>query len=310
MIFSYENGLPFEINNPTVTNSTARITNLKTSFDNVPSAYDQRFKTFMKYIGNIVNTSTVGGDTYSPEINRTAVRAGLAYLFTYYHTYEVFNIENNGVINLTNSTTPRVVRTLDVTHGLPTYNWPGLSYPSGGLRAWRWPNYLKTSIRDLTNEGLWKNTQYDLQATYQMDAWADQIHKRLALGSSETDQDKARRFLNDVYSGSKARVQIVKMAEAYKASVGRPLTPAEFDDYSTPSRDKSLLFKFNEFFIIQEKIRLQSAKAILENPQWNIEWKPGHVLSLWQIFQRLLPNSPSHLSSNPEDSIERRWGEY
>jgi hypothetical protein len=314
-IFAYENGLPFEVNDPTIHDPAARITNQKAAFDSVPEEGDKRFRKFVAYLEGVLSTYSVADDTYSPEVDRNDLRPGSIFFMYRYHTFEIQDLSRTGIPRLLNSTLPFKLRDLEVSNGFPIFKWEKTGYPNGGVRSWRNPAQLKSSMQTLIDQGVWSNTQYNLRKTLVGSAWSDEMHRRLSVGATETVEEKAERTFRDAFVYAQGRVRNVNDAIAYQQKIGgRRMNEAEDESYSTPGRDKVLFDKIHEFIGAQEKYRAKdptqpTAEELLMKPANSIEWKPGHTLTLLTIYQRLAPDSAQKLSSDPNDTLEKRWGE-
>ncbi len=307
-IYAFENGLPFAVNDPT--RRGRAITNAKTTWDRYSDS-TQRFIKFMDYLHGILGTSNLNADTYPVKITRDHVVPGGIFLMYRFHTYMFKNIPASGVPVLYSSTVPRQVRTLAEDHGIPAYAFDKSNDP-GGIRMFKAPQDITKSEWQLPG---FSKEQYDMRRTYaDGTSWGRAIHQKLSRsGSGESFEQEMNRYYDLACAQAKSRVDIVNEAVRYRARIGRDMNPAEYDNYSTPSRDGKLLENFNNFIAINNRVRSANSGAssyvtILQNTsRCSVTYDGYNTLSLWEVYSRL---SNGEMSTNPNHSVARRWGAY
>jgi hypothetical protein len=302
------NGLPFAVNDPTARGRT--ITNTKTTWDRYANPLE-RFKKFNDYLHSILGTSNLNGDTYPVKIDRTNVRPGGVFLLYRFHAYTFKSIPNNGVPVLYSSTVPRGVRTLAEDYGIPGYGFDKSANP-GGIRMFRAPQDMTKSEWQLPG---FSKEQYDMRQTYtNASSWGRAIHQKLAQGgNNETAEQEMTRYFNLACQAAKSRVDVVHNAIAYRARIGRDMNPVEYDNHSTPSRDAKLLETIENFIAVNTRAnsaagRSSTYQTIMQNTsQCAVHYGGSYPLNLWTIYSRL---KNGQMSSNPNHSLARRWGEF
>ena len=162
------------------------------------------------------------------------------------------------------------------------------------------------------NANLESNKQYEVfkEIDQNGDDFEEIISGILAEGDAEESvEDKIDRYLNEFLKSLEERVQVVQTGYSYYLSVGRSLTTGEHYTHSTPSRDERLyksILKIEE--LNKELIKSKGINIVKEKlSSIQITIKEGTSLSAFKIYENLFHNSYD-FSSDPEDSIEERWG--
>jgi hypothetical protein len=161
------------------------------------------------------------------------------------------------------------------------------------------------------------------QYSVRVGEWNREVVKRLAL-TQQSATAELKKALDTACSTLKLRVSIVKDTAVFLNSIGnRCLNASEYDNHSTPSRDSNFRAELDDLkalyqTLANEGARIDSevntqAKEVLgiteqsRNGFCQVEIKPGSRLTLSQVYARI---KQGLLSSNPNDPIEYRWGEY
>lgn len=277
ILFSFENKLPFVINNPVGSRSQV-ISNEISRYDSTTEGVP-RLKKFLVWIYDLVSTHGIPKDTYS--VGFKDVSAGTIILTSKknHHSWTITDISKTGNPTLIfNSTVgresgfdvqvrqswpnPAWIFEAEVDENDPTKNIP--IYKPGsyaGLRNWRTPEFLKaeeSTIPGFSSE----------QHTVGIKKWTSTVQTTLAKVKETIDQ-VTMRLLKDACADLNQRVSAVFEAEVYKDKLaadfaaGRseadssyikdfmsdPERPSDkrcmiykaFDQFSTPSRDKRLI---------------------------------------------------------------------
>jgi hypothetical protein len=316
LIFAYENGLPFVINDNT--GGKSFISNSMSRWDKL--APEKRPREFLLFIYQSVATTTLPRDSYPVAVNRDAIGSG-RFLMTDAarpHSWTVKYVSETGIPFLLFASRP--ARTVLFER----FEFPsmGFTFPNGlkperyaGFRAFRQPQDLAKPV--------WEVPGYSLEQ-YQIpyNQWRKIMQTRLQV-SQETPEAQVRRLLNTACVGSKERIEAVHQALTAMKKIGsRCFSASEYDDLSTPSRDRRLGDSFAE--LVDAYQRAVSAGVVLpldlkaqldfmiagsDDPVLvgfcPIEIAPGQVLSLGQIYVAFRDQK---LSNNPHDPLEARWG--
>ncbi len=278
IIFSFENKLPFAMNNPVGGSKSPAITNQVARYDKVSQGVP-RLKTFLTWIYDLVSTHGLPRDTYSVGFKDVGPGTMIVTTKKNHHSWTITNISKTGnptlFFNSTNARTagfdvqsrqswpnPFWVFEPEVDEADPTKNiniyLPG-SY--AGFRYWRPVEFLKTNENEVPGYS-------EEQHTVGLGKWKTMAQNSLAKVKENIDQVVIR-LLNDACSDFKQRVDAVQEAEAYKSEMAadfaagksaaessyvqdymsdtehpsdkRCLTAKTFDLLSTPSRDKRFI---------------------------------------------------------------------
>jgi hypothetical protein len=320
LIFAAQNGLPFAIKDPT--GGSGIISNQMSRWDSLPQA--SRLRQFLLYIFETGSTGSLPDDTYPVAVNRNAITSG-ALLLTdrlSHHSWTVKYISETGIPFLLFASRP--ARTVLFER----FEFPsiGFLFPGGlkperhaGFRAFRHPEDLKKPVWDVPGYSL---EQYQIP----VERWPETMQKRLQL-KEETPEGRVTRLLNETCKGARERVEAVNQALLAQAKIGsRCMTAEEYDDLSTPNRDKRMKDSFealakavNEAASLgilsggrAETIRAQAESVLAGeksrmSPQafCPVEIAPGVTLTLGQVFER---SRGDRMSNNPHDTLEMRWG--
>jgi hypothetical protein len=316
LIYSSLNGLPFAMQDPT---GSGVISNEMSRWDSLPA--DKRLRAFLLYIFEMGDTASLPNDTYPVAPNRESVTSGALILTDRlsHHSWTIKYVSNIGVPFLLFSSRPARTQLFE------RYEFPSMefTFPNGlkpernaGIRAFRQPAWIGKPV--------WQVPGYSLEQ-YQLpyDKWISTMQRRLAL-QTETAEARASRILTEVCKGASERVDIIRLGVATNARIGsRCMNSQEYDDYSTPNRDKRMK---DGFIALEEAYRdavnvgtfsnvtlKQKLESVLsgENSKGDLnafcttEIAPGVTMTLGQIYARSLGGK---LSNNPHDTLEMRWG--
>lgn len=314
LIFAAKHGLPFVINDPT--GGARPISNEMTRWDSLSA--NQRLRSFVSYIYGIASTHSLPNDTYPVAVNRTAMGAGALILTDAKsrHTWTVKYLSETGVpFTLSRSRPP-------TTPMFEHYEFPPADYVfAGGLsperhagfRRFRQPADIKRSVWEVPG---YSTEQYKIPLA----SWNETIQKKMAT-RSETVEERMTRILEGACRGGRDRGLVVALGNSFLSGLGNQcMNDSQYDDYSTPSRDKRLRMTFaqlvREAQMAQGKLpsSLQTKiNSVLEgessandsSPYCRVAIGDGLSLTLGQIYERLLQGK---LSISPHDTLKMRWG--
>jgi len=334
VVFSYENKLPFVIQDPTASGKT--ISNKMSRWDGKDEI--TRLRSFLWYLYGTVSTRSLPNDTYPIAINRESVVPGSLILTTKknHHSWTVKEILPIGV--------PYLVYNSVVGAGSgfglqERQSWPNPEWVfqgdasvngNAGFRYWRPEAYL--------NKPVWQVPGYsDEQYRVTLSKWTRFAQDRLAL-RKETDQQLVTRLMKTTCEGLTGRVTAVNEGAAYLKSNPRCMDYATYDTYSTPNRDRrvfddfmalrrayreilsinsgnqlapDLIGQLNKIFpAIMQTPAVESAKMSTSAEDASsvcvAEYLPGKKMDLAEFKRRLFAG---HISNNPHDGAEYRWGD-
>jgi hypothetical protein len=334
LIFAYENKLPFVIQDPTAYGRT--ISNQMKRFDK--QREEQRVKSFLLYIYDMVSTKSVANDTYPVAISRNTVRAGSLILTTAvnHHSWTIKEMLPIGVPHLVyNSTVGRTSgSTLQERQSWPNPEWvfEGDQTPAGnaGFRYWRPVEYL--------NQPVWKVPGYsEEQYKVPLKRWVKYAQSRLQL-RRETDEQMMARLMKVTCQGLVSRVSAVNDGLNALRSTRGCMKYEDYDTYSTPSRDQRV---FDDYVTLRKvyrelvlannaadlsldmRVRLNKIYPFIEESMASetrkmapvgvdgvsvctTEYISGQYLDLAEFKRRLFAGL---ISNNPMDEAQYRWGQ-
>jgi hypothetical protein len=319
-IFSHNNKLPFQVTNP-ATNKL--FTNQTNAFDRIADD-NQRLRTFLKAVADIVGTKSIYLDTYPVQINRTYVVPGiiLSHMVpttsggTTGHIDIVHDLRDSGSIEFISSTVPSAVRSLDITYAIKSY--PLTEEQQLGFRAWIWPQFRQQPVTTYPGysleqfyEGKTKSGTYLGYSGRDQYAWSDFIESRLRYHRA-TRADWLVEGIRTLCTMMKSRAGVVKASEEYKSKIGsRCMNASEYDAYSTPTRDQRIGMEISQFGMQfadvdnTGKINFDYLAKDFNKTCPAVTIMDGVTINLNQFISMA---RAGHFSSDPNDSVQARWG--
>lgn len=320
-IYSFENKLPFSfvnIDDVTISNKTAHYDHIEKS---------KRLNTFLNDLGDQISAESLAmKNTYS--IYPRDIRPGDYYIVKWtnaegkvnHHSYLIKEILPTGNFYLLSSTTPKAKRVLATRLGMPVQYFSGAPF---GFRRFK-----ERVTTNLVHEDL---TQYTWNSLGENEFFS-RVKDLLKTEEDTYKKNFERRFSN-VCIALDVRLETVKEAlRLKKERNGRCFSSSEYDEYSTPSRDQNLLRELekikNAWIVITTK---KIPHDLSEEEVLGLDYfigKTSHVsgkealakrcvvsipmgtdelksMGLKSFFERLQSGA---VSSNPNDSIESRYG--
>ncbi len=336
-IFAFENRLPFVILDPS--GGDSKISNKMSRWDG--DSEGNKFREFVDYVNEMTDTKSLPRDTYPVAISREFVRAGAIwsrpriaqknfFSFLFHTTIKedpghaelVKDVTETGAIQLIGSTVPAAVRPLISTSSLvfmPVETTTGLRkwiQPSGyEQKPEQLPGYsmeqFKMGVPEVTAT-YGKNNAESVSSTPQrnIDTWSKEIQTRLQLRAEDKDE-ALQRYGTNLCNLVQARVDVIRKAEQARIALnGQCMNADDYDSYSTPSRDKRIVATIDQMVSVGGGFsfipggRLEKVKKFMQNcPPVQITAEKS--LSLGDIASAY---NSSKVSSNPNDSLEARWG--
>lgn len=247
IIFSYLHKLPFAVGNTTGdrTDHYSLVSNELNIWDGLEEKY--RVARFIEYIGETVGTDYLARHaTFS--LNPKMINAGDTYIYNKQssHAYMIKTVEATGNQRLWWSTTPKAIRELSEKVGLPGSDFSSAPW---GYRRFKWPEQLNEPASTITEEQGYSPLQYEL-AEKEKENILKAI-KGLRAVNVENLPETIQRYFKNICMAMQDRVGIVNLANEYVTqNGGKCLNRAEFDDYSTPTRDNRILEEIEDLISI------------------------------------------------------------
>ncbi len=332
LVFSYENRLPFVINNA---NKPGKLlSNQMKQWDRLPE--NQRLRQFMLYINDRVGTRSLSKDTYPIPLSQ--IRSGDLYVEPGSHSYEIVGITDTGVPVIMSSTTPASPKMMIQLYAFPFFIPKDRQNMTDGYRRFKWPRNI---LKPMQQQPGYSNEQYQIAAAtdYNYVAFTDIIAKKLRR-RPEPLTEKTKRVLQGLCSFAKERVNYVNdglnfLHKLRSGKIGRGrgavrqcMSAKEYDYYSTPSRDKRLKRYFQEVLniayaggvlkegeitpqlvaraIFHDQVPAEIERAMDQTCRIAVYPQDDRkYINLRQLWQNI---SKGKLSSDPHAPYENRWG--
>ena len=322
LVFSYENSLPFVINNA---HGKGDITNKMRTWDGQPE--HKRMRRFMDYVTDMTSTQTLKNDTYP--IALADIRPGDLYVSPGVHSYQIVNITETGIAEVMASTTPKAPRYLSRYESFPFYVPEDTTKMTDGYRRFKQPQNIHKRIQDQPD---FSDEQYRVadEVEHNYVGFTDAISAKLGT-RKEKPAEKSLRLLMALCMYSNDRGVYVYDAlyhiKEMRAKGRRCMTRTEYDNFSTPTRDKRL----GQFFdAVRQHIKSSYAKdkhspsqrwaaAIFsEKPphprdlqeldkfcKVELSLQSGYFMSLRELREKA---DAGVLVSDPNAPLDYRWG--
>lgn len=334
IVFAYENRLPFVIQDPTSFGKT--LSNRMSRWDGQNDT--ARIRGFLVYMFNIVSTKSVPNDTYPVAINKNTIRPGALILTTTanHHSWTIKNMLSVGVPHLVFNSTIGAGSgpMLQERQTWPNPEWvfEGNYTPAGnaGFRYWRPVSYINRPVWEVPG---YSEEQYKIG----LRGFTKYVQSRLA-SRSEGDDELMTRLTRNACQEYQSRVSSVNDGLRALARTSGCMSQADFDTYSTPSRDQRIfdalmalrrsyreivdrnggsqlsnenyrrlqnIFPYIKSSAAYERDNMDP-RSIGNNSVCVVEYQPGKRADLAEFKRRLFKG---WVSNNPNDSAAFRWGE-
>jgi len=241
LVFAYENKLPFVIHNPS--RRGRMISNGKTRWDKYPE--EKRVRKFMDYVADMTSTRSLSKDTYPIALDD--IKPGDVYVAPDVHSYQIVNITEAGIAEVMSSTTPKAPRFLDRIPSFPFYVPEDAKRKSDGYRRFVQPQNARKSLK---KQHGYNDEQFKIAEAVNHDyvRFTDIIASALGKKAEKPDEKTLRLLIAMcMYANDRAVYvydALYKLQEM-KNKGRKCMTRREYDNYSTPSRDRRLKAFFN-----------------------------------------------------------------
>jgi CBS domain-containing protein len=251
------------------------------------------------------STKTLPYDTYPIRVAPDSVTGGTVFLAAEDHAGIVSHIVMDG-------STTHPVQTLEA--GSPTrvqkLNLRNLILPNpsgdniSGLLKFRWPiktgggwHYLPVKDHPFYSEEQYSSAFIEGYGNY-LEAIAMRIDPKVY-----DPNEKVEKIINTLTRRLKQRIPIVLDGNKKCHEIQCPARSRFWEIYSTPARDEFIGIMVDHLDEIIKKNHLDRDAIIDKMAKINLQISPGQSITLQYVFQNF-----QWLSSDPEASIEARWG--
>lgn len=321
LVFAYQNSLPAAIRSKL--DSRAYLTQDSILFDRFAEG-DLRFIEFLKSVlANDINSDSIKRDTFPVGINRDALQPGVVFHvyepardMNFHHAQVVRSIDEFGFMTYFQGRARPLAKTLltraqtiveqpDNHDGYVAFRWP-LADPRQGLQDHL--DDVRYSREQYRNE-FWPEAQ---------NTFGNLIANRLSTQGEVPVIRMLRHEIKDLCLHVTQRVEWVNDAltmleqrraldPTYTMKRGTP----EYGQYSTPTRDQEIRSHFATLTsfglsnaVIVRELNDASLCTIVYNPEAVAPQPQSMTLATYALRA-----NASKLSANPNDPLERRWGE-
>ena len=241
LVFAYEYKLPFVINNPSKRGKT--ISNGITQWDKLPE--EKRVRRFMDYVANMTSTRSLENDTYPIALDD--IKPGDVYVAPDVHSYQVVDITDAGIAEVMSSTTPQAPRFLDRIPSFPFYVPEDTKGKSDGYRRFIQPQNIRKAIK---NQPGYNEEQFEIAKAVNFDyvKFTDIISTALGKRTEEPDEKTLRLLIAMCMYANDRSIYVYDALwhlQKIRKQGRKCMTRSEYDNYSTPSRDRRLTAFFN-----------------------------------------------------------------
>jgi len=241
LVFSYEYKLPFVIKNASRPGKT--ISNGMTRWDKYSEA--KRVRKFMDYVADMTSTKTLAHDTYPIALDD--IKPGDIYAAPGKHSYQIVDITINGVAEVMSSTTPKAPRFLDRIPSFPFYVPEDYKHKSDGYRRFIQPQNIRKPLKKQPGYSV---EQYDIAraVNYNYVRFTDIIASALGKQQERADEKTLRLMIALCMYANDRAVYVYDALwhlQGMKKKGRRCMNRSEYDNFSTPSRDRRLKAFFN-----------------------------------------------------------------
>ncbi|ATH08666.1 hypothetical protein BIY24_12120 [Halobacteriovorax marinus] len=325
VIFAFERRIQFSLQ--LSEGSAHSITSDSHKFDQIQDDV-QRVKSFIHYLGESIGTEGLARYNSYP-IDLREIRPGDFYISRWKtngnfirHAAMIKEVLPTGHLVLYSSTTPVKVRELEVREGMPLHVLSGKPWGFKRIRP------AAMSVHELEDYSL---NQYDLLNQVGEDSFFPRVIDHLKVEEDSLEENLKRRVRN-LCSQLKLRNREINSTQIYLESIGhRCMNYSEYDEHSTPSRDKSLLNGIKRLLYGWKKIRRSNSATELsheltsaldsilrknDSDEARLELRKMCHIRLNLNGENLLYDLKNffdlsmkgQISSHPNDTVAKRWG--
>lgn len=325
-IYSFENNLYFQIR---INSEGQTIDNLTTSFDHIENE-QKKLVSFLNFVGRSAGTYSLARYNSLP-ISIENIKEADIYITQFLsdnkptqHTYLIKGLIPTGHFELYSSTTPQMVRPLNIRRGFPQHEIEDA--PWGFKRAM--PYYL---VKEITNnkeayKELFNDSQYQLLYKNRGRFFNEVSH--ILQKEEDSLNNNINHQLFNLCEMLKARKFEVGLAREKIEGKNQCLSRSQYDLYSTPTRDNNLKVAFNRLLVGYKKMtkdqnlleqidpELQEILNyfIQKNDSYETRSKITTFCSIeidnkkYNLYDFFIRQYKSLISSNPNDPYLTRWG--
>lgn len=307
-IFARMNGLPAA--NHLITGHWFTYRSVKPEWESLPTAAewynDRKFMAALDYLLSQAFTHSLLEDSYPIAINAQAIAPGAYHLKIWDDTghtqfvYQVGTEPDQVPIVTLNSTVPREVRDL-AEH---VFFDKEARAPDWGFMRMRWPVWIDDTVQLVpsTSMPFYSEEQYDRRfvRSPRTDFWEEVFYRLNPQANLSLLTERSLVQVRDMFV---ARIPVVEKGwEVCRQSPCLEGT-AEWEAWSTPSRDQRIMNSIGVFAALYDRTGSSNAiYRLLHTKTFSYQRQNYNLFELIRIWDK------KSYSSNPNDTIRRRWG--
>ena len=336
-IFSLKNNLPFKVINPSGGRSGKfkYLTNRTTKFDDDGATPQKRLIAMINYLGGSVGTEHLSHHDTIP-VKIASISGGMMFSYklkkrfrrTIRHSYNIKAVTQYGDFDVIYSTQAIAKNNLPMIKR-NGYSFSQIPHDVWGFKKWKWPQHEGMRNRSLPDETEYSEEQFKLASDLKKKFF--RYVKDKLKTTTEVPQQLLERKLRLLCIESRDRIEYVQQGyDHHVATNGKCMNFENYDAYSTPARDASLLAAYERFETDYREIikegreaevsfdTLEMAKGIVKGVDpgsqvekdlyklCSINYMSGKKMHMAELFRRL---DKDKLSSHPNDLLPLRWGD-
>lgn len=316
-IFAKQNSLPAASTN----DQGKLITHLSSNWDQYPTATDwtadKRFLVALKDLLNSTSSKTLFQDTYPVQLNSKNLVPGTLFInatadsgHVEWIAKTIFSGQQSPIV-FYSSTVPQMVREF-LVYPFMKVKWPQKN--KNGFVRFRWPvmNGASVALKSSVTMPGYHLEQYELEANQKMD-FDDFVTSRL-IGHPIDGINKLQTLVSHLAERFENRVPVVEQGFKECSKQICKSGSSRFYDYSTYSRDGAITLLIQGIFDLIYSDRYLNVDDQMSG-QMNLMWSQLQTDVLIEIQGKNFPMgllvanwNQALFSSDPNDSIEKRWG--
>jgi len=279
-------------------------------------------------VSRTVSTRSLPESSLPVAMNPNSFRPGIFFVKPNDHRYQIKDISDFGIPITMSSTVPYMVRYFDRYEAFPAYNIEDVKTYRDGYRRFLLESELYAPKPQLPGYSL---EQFQISQDQDFDQhFTNSVYReRISGGVREPLPDRVNRMMINICNASRNRVDYVAAALKAQSKLvvqGRQcMNAAEYDNYSTNSRDRRFA---NYFHQLHQLVQTSAFKKMKKTPimryakhlysgnhsavtegeflEWcSVKYVSGRRISVRQIWNQILEGN---IVSNPNASAVQRWG--
>ena len=315
IIFSYENGLEFAINDP----HSARevISSLSPGWNKYKNP-NERLRQFTRYVLDVTSTQTLPNDTVLIGMDSKSIRPGVVLLgdLRRGHSMIIKKINPSGVPVLYYASLP-ASEFIYIGYHFPEARGyfpmgPITVARGGGLRRFRWLQDLKKETKTISY-----SSESQIFASENLDEYFEHV-QTLVRVKPRTADDTLNYLMDDLCSQMRVRVNAITDAVRFVSRTNaRRMSASEDDRFSTYKRDENIVQLIKQ--LERQRERLDANLTTVAKKRYQrvfepegttadeclVDWAVNRIEPLGWLVVRF---KNQQISSRANDTLARRWG--